>query len=123
MPATISTALNPPSGPTLTEVNKKYERRNEFLQHVLQPSLKVDEKFAAYAVITNSGQVITGLLAKQTDASVTLKTPDRGMVTIPQSEIEEIKKSPRSLMPNGVLADLTAQEAADLLAFLRSVGR
>jgi cytochrome c1 len=43
-------------------------------------------------------------------------------VRIAREHIEEMIKSDKSLMPDGVLGDLTAQEAADLIAYLRSLG-
>jgi putative heme-binding domain-containing protein len=107
-------------GPTLADINKKYPRRSEMLQHVIQPSLKVDDPFAAYIVVTNDGRVFTGLVTKKTDTVVVVKTADKQLVTIPNGEIDEMRKSNQSLMPERMLSDLTAQEAADLLSYLRA---
>jgi putative heme-binding domain-containing protein len=117
--------LNDPAkstGTTLTEIRKKYKSRTEMLTHILKPSLKVDEKFAMWVVVTDSGKVHSGLLVSQTDAEVVLKNSERKTVRIAASEIEAIKKSPLSLMPEGILSDQTAQEAADLLAWFGSDG-
>jgi putative heme-binding domain-containing protein len=110
-------------GPTLLEINKKYPRRNEMLQHALQPSLKIDDKFAAFVVITDRGRSFTGLLVEKTAEQVTLKTFERKVITIKASKIDVMKKSAKSLMPDRILSDLTAQEAADLIAYLGSVGK
>ncbi|MBT6154197.1 MAG: hypothetical protein HOL01_11515 [Planctomycetaceae bacterium] len=113
---------NKSTGPTLGEIAKKYPRRSELLQHVLQPSLKVDDKFATYVVVTTKGRVLTGLLAKQTESEVTLRVPnDTRLVSIKRAEIDEMFKDKKSLMPERILMDLTAQEAADLLQYLQSV--
>lgn len=109
-------------GTTLVEINKKYKRRNELLQQILQPSLKIDDQLAAHTVITTSGKVVTGLLVEKTDGAVVLKTAERKIVRVPQAEVDEMVKNPKSLMPERILSDLTAQEAADLLAYLSSVG-
>ena len=109
-------------GTTLVEINKKYKQRSEMLQHVLKPSLKIDERFAAYAVITSNGKVITGLLQEKTDQAVVIKNAERKLVRIPTDEIETMLKSPTSLMPERILSDLTAQEAADLIEYIRSLG-
>jgi putative heme-binding domain-containing protein len=108
------------TGPTLTEIRKKYPRRSEMLQHILRPSLKVDDKFAMWTVVTAQGRVINGLLIIQDPNNVVLKTAERKTVQISKSDIEDIQKSTKSLMPEGVLSDLTAQEAADLLAWFNS---
>jgi hypothetical protein len=60
-------------------------------------------------------------MERESDADVVLRTAERRSVTLSRAEIDELQKSPKSLMPDSVLADLTAQEAADLLAFVRSL--
>lgn len=105
------------TGPTLVEIRKKYPRRSEMLTHILKPSLKVDEKFATWSVVTNDGKIHNGLLVSSTDQEVVLKTAERKTARIPRSEIDVMKKSPQSLMPEAILSDQTAQEAADLLAW------
>jgi putative heme-binding domain-containing protein len=108
-------------GPTLTEISKKYPHASELLQHIMLPSMKIDDKFAAWTAVTMDGRVLNGLMESQSDDQVVLKLADRQQVRIAKSEIEELQKSTKSLMPDGVLADLTADETADLLAFIRSL--
>jgi len=105
------------TGPTLVEIRKKYPRRSEMLTHILKPSLKVDEKFATWSVVTDDGKIHNGLLVGQSDSEVVLKTAERKTVRIAKSEIDVMKKSPKSLMPEAILSDQTALEAADLLAW------
>ena len=109
-------------GPTLAEVVKKYPRRSEFLQHVVQPSLKVEEAFAAHTAITTSGRVITGLLLEQNDTAVVLKTAEQRVIRLQRSDIEDMRRGTTSLMPERILSDLTAQEAADLLSYIHAQG-
>ena len=106
------------TGPTLTEIRTKYKQTGELLQQILKPSLKIDEQFAMWIVITDKGQVHSGLIVSQSDDKMVLKTAERKNVRISKSEIDKLKKSPKSLMPESVLSDLTEQEAADLLAWL-----
>jgi putative heme-binding domain-containing protein len=108
-------------GPTLTEISRKYPRPEELLQHIVQPSLKVDERFAAWTAVTTDGQVYNGLLIKESPEEVILRQADGRNMTLKRAALEEFQRSSRSLMPDGVLADLTAAEAADLLAFIRSL--
>ncbi|MCH2200537.1 MAG: PQQ-dependent sugar dehydrogenase [Fuerstiella sp.] len=110
------------TGPTLSEIRKKYRKPAEMLTHILKPSLKVDEKFVMWVVVTNSGEVHNGLLVTRNDAGVVLKTADGSTIRINRSTIEEMIQSPQSLMPEGILSDQTAQEAADLLAWFGVTG-
>ena len=105
----------------MLEIAKKYPRRSELLQHILQPSLKIEDKFATYAVVTNAGRVLTGLLVEKTDQQLILKTAEKRIVRVAIGEIDEMRTSKLSLMPAQILSDLTAQEAADLVAFLLSL--
>jgi putative heme-binding domain-containing protein len=107
-------------GPTLAEINTKYAQLSELLRHAINPSEKIDEKYAAWSIVLNNGRVIQGLLDRQSDAQIDLRTADKQIIQVPRADIDTLQKSARSLMPDGILADLTAQEAADLLAFVRS---
>ncbi|MFM8252383.1 MAG: PQQ-dependent sugar dehydrogenase [Planctomycetota bacterium] len=109
-------------GPTLREINKKYPQIDELIQHVLQPSQKVDEAFSAYTVETADGRLLSGLLVKDNSTEVVLRTAEKRLVRIPREDVSELKRSAKSLMPDGLLSDLTAQEAADLLAYIKSLG-
>jgi putative heme-binding domain-containing protein len=78
----------------------------------------VDDKYSSHVVVTASGVVVTGMLAEQDDDEMVLRTAERKNVRIARNEIDDVTKSPVSLMPERLLSDMTAQEAADLLAFL-----
>lgn len=109
-------------GPNLLEINKKYPRLSEFIQHVIQPSLKIDDKLASYTVVTVEGQILSGLIVKRTDMELIIKTAEKKLIRIKKEQVEEVQKSSRSMMPEHLLSDLTAQEAADLIAYIRSLG-
>ena len=63
------------------------------LQHVLQPSLKIDEPFAAYTVVTDDGRALLGLIVEQTDQEIVLKTVrnDKSCGS-PATNIEEMQQ-------------------------------
>jgi putative heme-binding domain-containing protein len=109
-------------GPTLLEIKKKYPRPADLLPHVLQPSLKIDEPFAAYVIAIDDGRVVSGMIAEQNENEIVLKTAERLLVRIARRDIEEQRKSDKSLMPERILSDLTAQEASDLVEYIRSAG-
>jgi putative heme-binding domain-containing protein len=108
-------------GPTLTEVSRKHPRTEDLLLHVMQPSLKIDERYTTWTAVTTDGQVFNGLLTAESPSEVTLRQADGRPITLQRKNLDEFQRSSRSLMPDGVLADLTAAEAADLLAFIRSL--
>jgi putative heme-binding domain-containing protein len=107
-----------PLGPTLADIRKAYPRRSELLDQILRPSFKIDDKYATHVVTTTDGQVFTGVISEQTGEEVVVRTAEPRVVRIPRGRIDDMTKSPLSLMPERLLSDMTPQEAADLLAFL-----
>ncbi|MEC9093189.1 MAG: PQQ-dependent sugar dehydrogenase [Planctomycetota bacterium] len=102
-------------GPTLAEIRKKYKSKTELLQNILDPDLTIDEKFTTWIISTEAGVTHSGLLIEQNTQRIRLKTAEGKTINLPKGEIDNIKKSKQSLMPRNILADLTAQEAADLV--------
>jgi uncharacterized repeat protein (TIGR03806 family) len=111
-------------GPDLSQIGKKY-KRHELLESLLEPSKKIDKKYATSILVTQDGQVLKGILTEQSTAEQTviqvLKEGKAELVRIPKAEIEELIPQSTSLMPAGLLRDLTPQEAANLLAFMSSL--
>ena len=107
-------------GPDLDGIGKKYGRR-ELLDQILNPSRKIDPKYLTYIVETTAGRVFTGLLVSRTDKQVVLRNAKNEQTVIPADEIEELVTQRKSLMPELLLKDMTAQQVADLLAFLASL--
>jgi len=107
-------------GPDLDGIGKKYGR-NELLDQILNPSRKIDPKYLTYIVETTAGKVHTGLLVRKTDAEIVLRDVKNQQTVIPADEVEELVVQRKSLMPELLLKDMTAQQVADLLAFLESL--
>ena len=106
-------------GPDLSGVGKK-NTRAQILESILQPSRKIDPKWLAYVVETVQGRVFTGLLIKKDDKEVVLRDAKDKLARIPAADVEVIAPQQKSLMPDLLVRDMTAQQVADLLAFLAS---
>lgn len=100
--------------------NKNPER---LLIDILDPSREVDPRFIEYIVTTTSGKVITGLIASETAASVTLRRAEKAEDTLLRSQIDSIQSSAKSLMPEGLETQLQPQDLADVIAYLLSQAR
>jgi putative membrane-bound dehydrogenase-like protein len=90
------------------------------LVDILDPNREVDPRYVNYQVMTTGGRVITGLLAVETPASVTLRRADQAEDTILRSQIESMQATTQSLMPEELEKHLSKQDLADLIAYLRS---
>jgi putative heme-binding domain-containing protein len=104
-------------GPELTAIAKT-RTRAELLESLLQPSLQVEPQFAAYLVQTKDEKTFTGLLVKRDEKQVVLRDAENKEIVIAAENVESVRPSRLSLMPDGLLAGLLPQEAADLLEFL-----
>ena len=111
-------------GPDLTKLDPKYSP-SDVLEHILDPSKKIDKKYQSNLFVLVSGKVITGLIVKEDDNEVHVvdnpTAPDKVRV-IKKDDIEEREVSKLSIMPKGVLNKLTKEEIFDLLAFVVSKG-
>lgn len=106
-------------GPELSRIGQSRTRR-DLVASILYPSMHIAQGYYPIRIRTNEGEVINGLLSKQTDDYVELTHGVNQVARIPRAEIEEQAASALSVMPAGLEQQLTAQEFADLLAYLES---
>lgn len=104
-------------GPDLDGIGAKYSRR-ELLHHIVQPSVTIEPPYVSYLLATTAGLLQTGMLVEQTRQGVVLIDAQGQTIRVDAAEVEGLNAVPQSLMPEGLLAPLTPQQAADLLAFL-----
>jgi putative heme-binding domain-containing protein len=91
------------------------------LVNVLDPNREVNPQYVNYTLVTSDGRTATGMIASETANSVTLRRADDATDTIERSEIDELRASGLSLMPEGLEKQIDPQSMADLLAYLQSV--
>jgi putative heme-binding domain-containing protein len=104
-------------GPDLSSIGK-LRPREDLLESILEPSRRIEPKYASYVAQMADGRSITGLLVKRDDKEVVLRDAQNKEITLAAKKVEELRPSRTSLMPDGQMAGLTAQEAADLLDYL-----
>jgi putative heme-binding domain-containing protein len=90
------------------------------LLNTINPSAEIREGFSTSIVAMADGRVLTGVVVEQDKNVVVLRLDDGKELTIARDDIDAIKASPRSLMPEGLLRGLGDQEIRDLFAYLRS---
>jgi uncharacterized repeat protein (TIGR03806 family) len=107
-------------GPDLSHIGKKYNRA-QILENLLDPSKTIEQKYIVYTVQTADGKAYTGILAERNAESAALKDAQGNIVKFRLKEVESFDPQKKSLMPDNLLRDLTAEQAADLLAYLESL--
>ena len=105
-------------GPDLTGAERKDRRK--LLSNLVDPNAVVRQQFIAHVAVTNNGRVITGLLADSTAETVTLLDAKNKRTVLNRNDLDELRESPISLMPDNLLEPLTDQEIRDLFAYLQT---
>lgn len=108
-----------PVGPDLSAI-EKLRSREDLLESLLSPSRRIEPRFATYVVQTEDGRLVTGVLVKRDEQAVVLRDNQGKEVVLETTNVQKMQPSRLSLMPDGQMAGLTAQEAADLLKYLAS---
>jgi putative heme-binding domain-containing protein len=106
-------------GPDLSTIGK-VRSREDLLESLLEPSRRIEPKYSSYVAGTSDGRVITGLLVRRSENELVLRDAENKEFTLPATLIEQFRPSLTSMMPDGQLSALTAQQAADLLEYLAS---
>src|SRR5262249_36488844 len=89
------------------------------LFNVIAPNAEVDPRFMEYVVATTDGQVLNGVIAGETPTAVTLRAGDNKTTTILRADIDDIRSTGKSLMPEGFEKVVDKKSMADLLSFLQ----
>jgi putative heme-binding domain-containing protein len=106
-------------GPDLSAIGA-LRPREDLLESLLAPSRRIEPQYAAHLVLTHDGRSLTGLLVKRDERQVVLRDGEGKEVVLDAGDVDKLRPSATSLMPDGQMASLTAQQAADLLAYLAS---
>jgi putative heme-binding domain-containing protein len=108
-------------GPDLTTITSRFQKK-DLLEAILWPSKVISDQYKSELFQLTSGKVISGVVARETAASVLVRTaesPERP-VSIPKAQIAERGESKVSMMPENLLEGLSQADVANLLAFLMS---
>jgi putative heme-binding domain-containing protein len=107
-------------GPDITGSNRG--DINYLLENVVDPNAVIPNDYRSSTITTKDDRVITGIVKKQDDHSITVATANE-MLLLPRSDIESIHLGELSMMPEGLLAPLNDQEVRDLLYYLSRPGQ
>jgi putative membrane-bound dehydrogenase-like protein len=105
-------------GPDLTSHDRSDPRA--LLVHVVHPSATIREGYETTVVVTDDGRVLSGFVVEEDPGVVVLRLPDGRTESLPRESLEDLRRSPESLMPTGLLSGYSPQDVRDLFAYLRA---
>jgi putative heme-binding domain-containing protein len=103
-------------GPDLTGSNRA--NLDYLLENPLDPSAVMANEYRQSILLTDSGQVISGIVRSETEKAVTIQTAE-ATVVVPKDEIERRTVSEQSMMPDDQLNQFSDHEKRSLIAYLR----
>ncbi len=105
-------------GPDISDTRTKTAEM--LLQDIVNPNAAIDANYINYIVTTKSGKEITGIIVAETASSITLRRAENQTDTVLRQDIEEIRSTGVSLMPDGLEKTITLEQMADLISFLKN---
>ncbi|HEY2146709.1 MAG TPA: HEAT repeat domain-containing protein, partial [Pirellulales bacterium] len=111
-------------GPDLAQLDPK-KQSPDVLRDIVEPSFTINEKFQSYILTLDDGRQVTGLITEETPDDVKVMENPLAKcepTILKKSSISERAKSPKSIMPEGLLNQLTREEILDLVAYVASHG-
>jgi putative heme-binding domain-containing protein len=106
-------------GPDLTRIGQIRTER-DLLEAVLFPSASFVQSFEPVSIITESGQVYSGVIRDDNGHTIVLQMDAQKQIRLLHTEIEEQLSSPTSIMPGGLDKHLSDQQLVDLIKFLKA---
>ena len=105
-------------GPDLAGVTSRFSRDDLFTAIVF-PHRDVSPRYQTVTVATTEGRVHTGLVVYESVDGLVLRDSTNRTFRFETSEIESKRTSTKSLMPEGLVKNLTPADLANLYAYLR----
>ncbi|MFP6752705.1 MAG: c-type cytochrome, partial [Pirellulaceae bacterium] len=109
-----------PKGPHLVDIGRRYKPA-ELVESILKPSAKIAQGFDTYGFVSDEGKVVVGFVASESARQVEVRQLSGVPAVLEKQNIEERVKQTTSMMPEGMVSNLTASQLADLLAYLQSL--
>ena len=106
-------------GPDLTSIGQIRTER-DLLESIVYPSASFVRSFEPYIIRTKSDDEYNGVLRHDAPDEILLATGPTTEVRIARSDIVEMRPGTVSVMPAGLDQQLSPQELADLVAFLKA---
>ncbi len=107
-------------GPDLSEIGSKLSREAVYVS-ILDPSAAISHNYESYALVTDNGLVVVGLLVSETDDAITLRTQEGLDKKFSRQNVEEFEKQKISMMPQDLQKQLTVTELIDIVEYVMTL--
>ncbi|PQO31997.1 heme-binding protein [Bremerella cremea] len=106
-------------GPDLTDISHRFQKK-QILESVLFPSHVISDQYATKQILTLDGKVLSGLVSTSPTGDYVVIDSQGNKTPVAKADVDEIQPSKISVMPSGLLDQLTAEEIGDLMTYLKA---
>lgn len=106
-------------GPDLTKIGQ-IRNEKDLLESIVYPSSTFVRSYEPVNIAMRDGRVLSGIVKAETPETMTLTVNATETVNVPKAEVDDVSPGTVSVMPAGLDKQLSAQELADLITYLRS---
>lgn len=89
------------------------------LRAILNPNRDVDARYQSYVALLDDGQVFSGQIVSETASSVTLIEQGAKQHELLRNQLEELRASGKSMMPEGLETSISKQEMAHVFSYIK----
>ena len=111
-------------GPELAGVLQRWKGdRLAVLREILDPSHRIDAKYAVHVIVTTEGKVLSGIVtaSDKTSVSIMVNPESPAPAVVLRSDIDDMVRTSKSMMPKALLDRFTKAEVLELLAYLSAL--
>lgn len=104
-------------GPDLSGIARRFTKR-EILESILYPAHVVSDQYASRKLLTLDGKVHVGMVSEQSDGTIVVRDSNNAMAMVAADNVDQILPSNTSIMPSGLIDQMTEREISDLMSYL-----
>lgn len=94
-------------------------KKQDILANILDPNLSIMAGYDLWDIKLTNGEVVQGIIAQETGSAITIKNVGNMERTINRQDIQSLQSLNVSAMPAGLEKNITKEQMADLIAFLK----
>ena len=106
-------------GPDLASIRNR--GLESVLTNIIDPNREVLPQYYTYLLTTDEDVIVSGMIAAETANTVTIRKTDGTSETVQRVNIQSLRSTGLSAMPEGLEEKIDVQAMADLLAYLNSI--
>jgi putative membrane-bound dehydrogenase-like protein len=104
-------------GPDLGTIRNR--RPESIMGDILDPNLSIADGYDLWIIELNTGETLQGIISSETPVALTLNNQGGIKTIIDRKDIKSLKTLNMSAMPGGLEKEISQQQMADLLAYIK----